>query len=320
MSEEERKYKIFKIFFHNNGDKETIKELQKDFTKNRYLIPSNYYAMKEGILANISACTIRDNRRHYTEIMEKYTELLNKMARLASELNMENSLELSILYSYLLWNGYLSKNKDYVFSSKDKNYITGLFFTDIMDGRGVCLNNSEMLKDFLEVAGYTSSIIQNYYNNNAKINYRIKIKTRNIEIEEKENILKKYLKKDANHVFNLIEENDKLYIFDPTNLLLHKLINKYKSSLINGKGEFRLYPYQSHMNCANIKEVELLDKLLTSSDYSSPFIKEDLISTAEINIEIIKNSISLLEDFFKEVYPYIIGISEEKSKILRREK
>jgi len=83
MSEEERKYKIFKIFFHNSGDKEIIKELQKNFTKNRYIIPNNYYAMKEGILANIMACTIKDNRRNYNEIMEPYTELLNQMAYLA---------------------------------------------------------------------------------------------------------------------------------------------------------------------------------------------------------------------------------------------
>lgn len=320
MSEEERKYKIFKIFFHNNGNQETIKELQRDFTKNRYINPTNYYMMKEGMLANITACTIRDNRQHYTEIMEKYTELLNKMSYLARKLNMENSLELSILYSYLLWNGYLSKNKDYVFSSADKKYITGLFFTDIMDGRGVCLNNSEMLKDFLKVTGYTSSVMQSYYNDTATRNYKIGINIRNDEPEEKLSVLKKFLKKDANHVFNLIEEDNKLYIFDPTNLSLHKIINQYKSSLINGKGDFKLYPYQSYMNCANIKEVELLDKFLTTDYYSSPFIKGDLISIAEINLEIIRNSRSLLEDFFIEAYPYIIGISEEKSKILKREK
>jgi len=233
---------------------------------------------------------------------------------------MENSLELSILFSYLLWNGYLSKNKEYIFSSNDRKYIIGLFFTDIMDGRGVCLNNSEMLKDFLEVTGYNSSIMQSYYNNTATRNYKIGINIRNDEPEEKSSMLKRFLKRDANHVFNLIEENDKLYIFDPTNLLLHKIINKYKSALINGKGDFKLYPYQSHMNCSSIKEVELLDKFITTDNYLSPFTRYDLISISQVNLEIIQNNISLLEDFFEEVHPYILGISEEKSKILKREK
>lgn len=318
MSEEERKYKIFKIFFHNNGNKEIIKQLQKEYTKNRYINSNNYHAMKEGILANITACTIRKNRVYYSDIMEKYNVLLNKMSYLAKELHMQNSLELNILFSYLLWYGYLSKNKEYVFSSNHKKYIIGLFFTDIMDGTGVCLNNSEMLKDFLNLNGYTSAIIQNYYNSNSKVNYKINIERKCKEIEQEENIIKKFFKRDANHVFNLIEENNKLYIFDPTNLLLHKLVNPYKSEMINGTGTFKLYPYQSYMTCTNLNEVELLDKLITTDDYSSPFIKEDLISIAEINLEIIRNSTYLLEDFYIEVFPYIIGISEEKNKILKR--
>ena len=318
MSEEERKYKIFKIFFHNSGNKELLKEIETDIIKNRYINPNNYYAMKEGKNANIIVCTIRENRYYYSDIMGKYNELLNKTSYLAKELHMQNSLELNILFSHLLWNGYLSKNKKYVFSSNDKKYITGLFFTDIMDGTGVCLNNSEMLKDFLNLNGYTSSIMQNYYNGNSKINYRINIKRKNEENESKEDLIRKIFKREANHVFNLIEEYNKLYIFDPTNLLLYKLINPYKSALINGTGIFRLYPYQSYMNCANLNEVELLDKLITTDDYSSPYIKEDLISITEVNLEIIKNSKSLLEDFYIEARPYIIGISEEKNKVLKK--
>ena len=72
------------------------------------------------------------------------------------------------------------------------------------------------------------------------------------------------------------------------------------------------------MNCANIKEVELLDKLITSSDYVSPYTKGDLIIISEINLEIIRNSTSLVEDFYIEAHPNIIGISEETNKILRR--
>ncbi len=318
MTDEERKYKIFKIFYYNSEDEQLIKKLGESITKYKFINSVYYDTMKEGILANAIAGLVRENRDKYSKVMLEYKILLEKMSYLAKELNLQNSLELNILFSYLLWNGYLSKNKEYRFNSNDKKNIPGLFFADIMDGFGVCLNNSEMLKDFLNHNGYISSLCQNFFNNKSEVNNIINIERKNDEVESKKNLIERILKRKPNHVFNIIEDSNQLYIYDSTNLLLHKIINPYESTLINGKGNFKLFPYQSYMNCANSQEIELLDKLITTDNYSSPYTKEDLISTSEIILEIIQSSRTLLEEFYTDVRPNILCISEMTDKIKSR--
>lgn len=320
MTNEERKYKIFKIFYHNSADKNLIQELGNSIIKNKYLDRYSFNIMQDALLSNSGTIEVRQNRENYSKLMKFYKSLLEKMSLLSKELNLSNSLELNILFSYLLWGGYLSKNKEYKFNSNNKKNIHGLFFADIMDGNGVCLNNSEMLKDFLKVCGYNSSIIQNYYNSKSKITDIIKIERKNDEIESRETLIKRILKTDANHVFNLIEEDGSLYIYDPTNLSLHKIMNPYKSTLINGIGNFKLFPYRSYMHCATSEEIELIDKILTTDNYNSPYTKTDLISTGEVNLEILKSSTSLLNDFYTDARSDIVGISEETNKALKKQK
>lgn len=320
MNAEERKYKIFKTFYHNASGDEIIRHLEEKLSDHRIINYDNYLIMKDGILANYCTSKIRKTREENPDIMEAYNDLLKKMSILAKELNFENSLELNILFSYLLWNGYLSVHKQYKFSSADKRNIDGLFFADIMDGKGVCLNNTEMLKDFLCYNGYPSAILQNFYNKSSKTDYKIQIAKQRDNKKNRENIIKNILKKNANHVYNLIEDNNKLYIYDSTNLSMHKIINPYKSSLINGTGDFKLFPYRSYMLCYDTKEIALLDRLMTTNDYESPYTREDLISVCSIDIDLLIQSTQLVEDFFVEAKRNIIDISEKTAKIKARSK
>ena len=318
MTTEERIYKIFHVFYYNRADEELIKDLEETLKKNRVFDIKSYKTMIEGQIANCSTIEIERNRNEYSEIMYNYSSILQNMTNLSKELNLENSLELCLLFSYLLWNGYLSKNKEYIFSDKGIKRIHGLFFADIMNGRGVCLNNSEMLKDFLNLNEYTSSMLENHYNISTRINYRIDIARTNATNKDSliTTIIEELIRcKKANHVYNLIEDNNKLYIFDSTNMLMQKIIRNDKAEMVNGTGEFRLFPYQSHMLCASHDERKLLDKLLTTSEHVCPYTKRDLIITSEVCLEIIKNSTSLIEDFYTEIKPNIDSISKETSKI-----
>ena len=51
------------------------------------------------------------NNIYYEDLIEEYNMILKKTSKLAQELNLKNSLELSILFMFLLWDGYFSKNK-----------------------------------------------------------------------------------------------------------------------------------------------------------------------------------------------------------------
>ena len=69
------------------------------------------------------------------------------------------------------------------------------------------------------------------------------------------------------------------------------------------------------MLCASGDERKLLDKLLTTKEFECPYTKEDLIITSEVNLEIIRNSTSLIDDFYTEIKHNIDSISKETSKI-----
>ena len=96
---------------------------------------------------------------------------------------------------------------------------------------------------------------------------------------------------------------------------MQKIIRNDKAEMVNGTGEFRLFPYQSHMLCASPDERSLLDKLLTTSEYEYLYTKRDLIITSEVCLEIIRNSTYLIENFYAEIKNNIDEISKETSKI-----
>ena len=317
MTDEERKYKIFKIFYHNCADKKLIEDVEKSIIKSRFINRSNYYAMETGKIANDMYFLIKKNKSTCSEILYYYNNIIHNISVLSEELDLKKSLELCMLYSHLLWNGYLSKNKEYKFSSNGIKRIPGLFFADIIEGKGVCLSNSHMLKDLLVSNEYNSVLLETHYNLLSKNNYNIDITSTSEEVEKRiltiaEEIIK-YRK--ANHVFNLIEDNNNMYIFDSTNLTIHKIIDKYHTELITGKGSFKIFPYQSYMLAETKKETELLDKLITSEDYDFLYTKFDIIAAVEVCLEIIKNNLPLIEEFYIEMKQNITEISKEVNKI-----
>lgn len=321
LSAKEREFAIFHLFYEelNEKDKMLLKEATR---KHPFTIGNLYPIMEKGNAAKLSKLCTKYNRTEiFSEPIEKYKLLLEKMSVLARELNLNSSLELSILFSYLLWNGYLSKEKKYKFQSKNRKFIMGLFFEDIIEGIGVCLNHSEMLKDFLNHCGYSSCIIPNHLDDYIKVDYKLNIKRPGVSKGSKLiSLVDLFKKAKANHTFNLIEENNKIYIYDSTNFLLYNIVDEDNSKLVNGKGKNKLYPYQSYNFCISSEDDALIDRLITSSDYQSPYTKSDFISISDVNLEIIKNSITLLEDFYIEAKKDMIDISETTNKIIKKKK
>ena len=309
----EKEFILFKTFF--NGIKSDEISLIDILKQHPSLINRLLWIKDEADSAKRLSSNAKYNRnKSCLEVMKVYKMLLEKISVLSKELNTSNSLELSILFSYLLWNGYLSKNKTHKYEEYDGPLLMGMNFTDISNGIGVCRNYSEMLKDFLNHNGYESVMLTNYLSNNLKVDYKMNITERKIYNAPYEEI---FQRKKANHVFNLIEDNG-LYIYDPTNLLLYNLKNKNMSTLVNGKGKNIVYPYRSYDFCYSKEDEELLDRLFNEDAFTSLYDKTDFISISEETLELIKNNTSLLEDFYTEARQDIIGISEETKKVLTR--
>lgn len=330
---ERKRFELFKSIFdeRNKNSEENTDELTKiieeeidkalDDSSNIKNIPIIFLG---GLLKIINKEFFEIREDDYGITKEYYPYILNQMKQLARELNLTNSLELSNLFTYLLWNGYLSKTKQNVYRIEDRKMIIGLAFADIMDGVGVCLNHADMLKDFLNTCGYNSSTMINLVDKNIKSNYKFDIERKSEKAKKKTEILNlamcPIMKKIGNHAFTLIEDNNKLYIYDSTNLMLLNVINPYEAEVINGTGINKLHPYLSYMLNNNQQTGDAIIKLFTSENLSSPYTRRDMIFTEKNNMELFKNRKPLIEDFYLEIKPSIVSISEATEKIKIKQK
>ena len=166
------------------------------------------------------------NREIYSDVICNLYCLFNKMSTLAGELSYKNSLEYSILFYFLLRKGYLSKNKKYKFSDKNLMYIRGLLFADIANGNGVCLNDSHLLKEFLNYCGFNSMCLVNYHDSKSiYVDDYLDLYDDIDTFERKIHRILWYVKKkESNHAYNLIKDNNGFYIFDSTNGILIKYL------------------------------------------------------------------------------------------------
>lgn len=231
----------------------------------------------------------RNNVKIYSDLLTNYKKILDKTTVLARELNLKNSLQFSILYTYLLHNGYFSKDKNLSIQTEERKLISGLYALDIMAGKGVCLNFSEMLKDFLTNSGFNSATIAS-------------------SITYKNLILKKLLIKNPcmTHAFNLITENGKIYIYDSTNLFFLKIQNTTSAKIIVGAHNFKykhvykykLYPYDSYFLNINPETFGVLDTLNTRNDFNSPYDSENYIQIQQTCIDEVVRNEKLILDYY----------------------
>lgn len=306
-------YNLFK-FLMENPDAITDLNINIDTVKNHN---DNTY-----FLALIISSFIKETNEKIKLIVENtntkknYKDILKKCKDLALELNLSNSLKVSNLYTYLLWNGYFSKNKELIYQTHSRLLLPGMYSRDIMDGKGVCLNFSDMLTDFInEFDQYSSATLINNINKRNKNYYKVNIERK----KGKEKIYSKLLlpiiiqkaKKSGTHAYNLINENGKLYIYDSTNLSISKLDNKFKSSLLPGEGTSDIKPYFSYCFNNNDKSDKILDLLHTTETFETPYNSEDFITSWEECLELFKDNINLLDDFYSEINSSIVNICDD---------
>lgn len=254
-----------------------------------------------------------------------YPDVLQKMRNLAVELGLNDSLELSNLYSYLLWNGYLSKDKKNAFSAQDRNVIFGMFFSDVMNGKSVCLNHSDMLKDFLNICGYDAASLITYVGKDVDLDYRARI-NRDIEdfslaFKTLNLFMSSHSKAFGNHALTLVRDNDRLVVHDSTNLALFGVKNASSIELINGSGVCKLNPMASCViNSGTESELRAISGLYEVADFQAPYSRKDFIFTSEENVELFNDSIALLDDFYDEVKPSIMGICAVTDELKKGDK
>lgn len=266
----------------------------------------------------------KDNIEIYEESYKCYKRILETCADLANKLGLQNSLQICMLFTYMLWNGYFSVTRNNIYTSNRLASIEGLFPFDIMNGKGVCLNYSTMLRDLLIVCGYDSANLVNIEDKNIKVGYRPDIYRKKGNERRttkfKEFVSQLQTKKIGNHAVTLINDNGNLYAYDPTNLVLLNIKNINEARVVKGNGNFKLKPYISYITNLPKESRKVLRKLYESQAFNNPYNGEYFANTFKELIRYLKENSSLLEKYYEYVFDDISYIAQTVQEELKRKR
>lgn len=241
-----------------------------------------------------------DRKTHiYDSMSLSYSNIVLKTVKLFKELGLSNVMDVSIIYEYLLWNGYFSIDKSFKYSLNKRRNITSLFGADIMNGYGACLNINSMLVKILVKLGYQSHLIgMSLPNLDYTFSYLPNIK-RSVDtdlfVSKSSKNEQKLIPLDerANHGVCIVKENGSYKYVDAHNLLFANNIDILKARYLglNKEIDIDVIPY-----------VTLLDECLQYSDFESLFL--DIFN----NI----NTFNMRLDEIKKVYEYVLRLCENR--------
>lgn len=182
---------------------------------------------------------------NYNEV-KQYREVIDDFGDFLLDNGVQDPIDVFDYFNYALWEGYLSKDKDYAYSESRMLFFANFGMGNIQ-GRGVCLNDAGMLKDLYESLGYESEIVLCYVpvgNINIDPNIRTNgLVTRRIESDESlisfANILKPISLFTGNHAITVVKYEGEYYYFDPTNLAYLAKSDINDLDIINGDGSFK---------------------------------------------------------------------------------
>ena len=300
------------LCYYNNGDNMSHRNIS-DLLK----ILVGKYKDNERFLSSLTAngelAKKELNIYHFRHSYESYQNILEIYSDLVREFRLQNSLEIAILFTYLLWNGYFSAKGSHMYTNNRIASIEGLESFDVMNGKGACLGYSTMLRDFLITCGYDSANLLNIQDDNIKLTYTPKINRTQGKLKKitkfDEFVSKTITQYAGNHVFTLIIENGQLYAYDPTNLALISIENINEAKIVNGKGKFKLKPYTSYIANLSKKSVSVLEKLHQGKNFKNPYTLYRFREIVKSLIQYLDENVDIIGEFYNMAYEDICYVA-----------
>ena len=259
---------------------------------------------KKGIEKDITSSAVYPN---YLNILKNYKSL-------ADELILINPIEVSILFSYLLWNSYFSIDKHNIFRNDNLFLLRRLFPYTIMDGAGVCLNHSILLTDYLNICGIEAATMETYIKKrHTKPSYVPPIKRNMTNTSRKVSLSSLFMDmaQKSNHSFTLIKENECFYIYDATNLIVFNVKSPTKAKCMAMNINATLYPISSYEIVDNNMAYKTLNSFITTKTFQDcPYQIDYFKFITEQALEIIRQNVGLLDACYDENHADISTIAK----------
>ena len=290
------------------------------------------------------------NGKNYTkdivQIRNLYQEFLKNYNKLNKTFNLSDPIQIHIMFYYLLYEGYLSKDKNFQFSNKQARDIDYLYGANVITGQGVCGHISTMFTDILNDFGIKSNTLI-VYCRNYKQNVTVKIidkpkytkeelidfaKThivdekecslilekieksvdkynKNIEISLEMVYEKKLLKSVlGDHVISYAFKDENSYFLDPTNKTTYRMSKSNNHILYDDEYELKISPINSILRLSRYSNNCLLNQYPSVSKEEEKMLIEETVKLCNKNIDIFENFYSENSDLYKDISSKILKI------------
>ena len=263
--------------------------------------------------------------------LNAYKEIISKTADLLKYIKMDNPFDASLIFQYLLWNGYFSKDKNFKYSKDNRCLARDAYGADIMRGYSVCLNNCDMLTRILNSLDIPSRVLycstnqEKLPNDNRFLKPNDNQFVKSIENSSPwKNFLGNYI--IGNHAVVVFNHEDLNYVIDPTNCYFIKPSGYKKLKFYNTDNILKIKKrtsvflnsftnsFEERSDISKDFDHIILNLFMQSKSKNSKINKEFLADTCYKAIESYVNNIELFEDFHTEITPQIDTVC----KTLRR--
>ena len=267
------------------------------------------------------------------ELEELYQEFLKNYCQFNNFFELDNPIQIQIMFSYLLEEGYLSYHKSLNFknSSESFRWLDG---TRVIEGQAVCRHISAMFKDILQTLGFNAYqlpvhisevekhilLLQQklnleefkefllYHLNQLKISpeeyqeFLQYINSSNIQLGESNEVLfyhgnEKSLKlSKSNHVITAVFTSEKDYFLDPTQCRIYH--RKNSKILYDEEVDCKIFETIARLCCSSKEEYKALkERLRHPQEQLSRAEEKRLMSQTEI---LCQENTDIFEDFYNK--------------------
>lgn len=167
---------------------------------------------------------IAEETEKYQVTISHYNELVDKIAIYMKENGGTNPEECFKIYTGLLWDGYFSKDKNYEYSTEDRNNVAGNEGIRIVTGEGDCKTNEDLFYKIMKKMGFQAYQVASSQN---------KLTLKNLIF--------------GNHIITVVDYNGVQYYFDSTNGCSYKKIGMNLIQNENKKIVITLKPLMSYI-------------------------------------------------------------------------
>lgn len=245
--------------------------------------------------------------KEFQELEEDYLYLLHDILLLGNNYHLENITELFSIFSYLLQNGYLSLNHEFLFSKNVKEEILYFFPLSIIDGKASCRHIAPFLTDLLKMKGYCA------FNSSILLNDQFNLYSFNDELKEEDNFYEENdmnnLEIEFNHIITFVTNENSSVFLDPTNHTIYFIDKNLNVFPIYSKEKIDNIGFDKYFN--QNSDIANVSKLIKPTKQNLKQILKEYKKT----LNVCHHSKETLEKFYLEhiaLYEQII----QKKKVL----